>query len=267
MVLILLSNPLLTRQGICASNILRLNTAKGDSKMSVHALKARLAALKAGPSWQGETWRKRRKYQLRHPRIVYNPSFSRGSDEHCRWVEDTDRSGLRFVGYVTEYRDSERFRSKPSLGWYGDNFQDSTYYPVVFQLPSRNKVERYAYGYTDPYNKGAAMLCFDYCDNKDDAQRWACALAKHAAEESREEDAKFQAEQQIEDCLEDISNIRRDILALCREMKTICSKVSGVDTMRKLLKQKLEDMLEERSKKYSRIETLRDNYWAAVERY
>lgn len=234
--------------------------------MPIHTLKARLEALKTGPSWQGDTWRERRKYQLRHLRTVYNPQFLRNGVPF-RWVEDTSACGLRFVGYVTEYRDSERFRAKPSLGWYADYSYSKAFNPVVFQFPTNHGEQRFAYGYADPWNPGAALLAFDPCHTLDDAQRWACSMTKRAAEESREEDAKFQAEQQIESSLEEIASIRAQCLSLIKELKAECSKLSSLPAVSAALRESLKASLQEREKLYSRIEELRADYWRAVAEY
>ena len=202
-----------------------------------------------------------------HKSSAYNPPCAHYDNTHCRWVENVDRAGLRFVGYVKWLRDchgGNYFNSSPALGWYIDSFQEDCLYPVVYRLPSRDGAQRFVYGYADPFNDGAAFLSFDYCDDEKDAQAWACSLAKAAAEDAREDDAKCQAENQIDDIGNELKEIRQTILALCLECKKACATLADAPTIRATIKAKIESALEERERLRDRRTELEGNHWAAV---
>lgn len=232
--------------------------------------KQRLAADKAkSDSYRGiiggyDTWQDATRQRIRGHYSPYNKPFAVYGENQARWIEDTEEAGLRLVGYVTEFRDSTRFRPKPSLGWYSTNFQDVTLYPVGYRLPSRKGAQRFVYGYADPCNEGAALLCFDPCDSEDDAQRWACAFTKRAAEEHREEDAKYQAEQQIEGIVEELGEIRRRVLALCSELKTACKALADKPAIVATLRAALKSEMRERESLFRRRAKLQKDYWLAV---
>lgn len=236
--------------------------------MPLSTLKARLASLKAkGLSRAGQNWRDVRVAQLRESSAIYNPPFSAHGENNLRWVENVDKAGLRLKGYVRESRHAhgDYFASKPSLGWFTDNFQDEALYPVVYQLPARNGKPRFVYGYADPNNEGAALLSFDACDDENDAQRWACSMTKAFAEDAREEDAKFQAEQQTESLRETITELRKEFLELCAEARKACRAMPEMfPSIRKTVEGRLRAIVAERTKAFERIETLTDDYWQAV---
>jgi hypothetical protein len=133
---------------------------------------------------------------------------------HARWIEDTARAGLRLVGNAADI-----VRDLPT-GWYCDNFQSETFAAVVYRLPARNGQPVFVYGYADPWNTGAAFLCFDNDAETDrDAARFADSFTERRAEESREFYAKEQAATDIEEAREAIREARDEHSELCAEIR------------------------------------------------
>lgn len=154
-----------------------------------------------------------------------NPEFSRHGYERLRWVENTDAAGLRFIGYA------DALASIRHNGWYADAFQDEIYRGAVWQLPGRNGRPLFVYGYPDPCNEGAALVCFDLVQgdgngsawDKDDGARTAANLAdgmaEAFAEEAREYSEAWQAAREWQDIGEEMQETRREARELVRAMR------------------------------------------------
>lgn len=154
--------------------------------------------------------------------IGYNPRHDAHGYKQCAWIENVGR-GLRGVGYADEIL--SRLRHK---GWYTDDTQSDVYRGIVYQLPGRDGKSLYVYGYADPMNRGAAFLCFDYVDDKEDAARFADRLAEIFAEEEREYQEAWRAGRDYVDLEEEIKKVRAAALALAKERHT--AKGSGYPT-------------------------------------
>lgn len=165
----------------------------------------------------------------------YNPAFK--SDTYrtvgqLRWIENTDRAGLRFVGHADELDKSIQHN-----GWYIDSFQDDTYRGAIWQLPGRNRQNVYVVGYVDPNNPGAALIDFDAIygepswrdryddDDLRDAARAADRMAELFAEAEREFQLKDAAERRAEELREEAAELRR---GLCEEIQTVRKKIASL---------------------------------------
>ena len=226
--------------------------------------RVRLNALSAYAATHGGTWRDylgqwesdpTYRDRLRHA-YVYNPEST--SNKHCRWIESTRLAGLRFVGFSDEILPRMGHR-----GWYADSFQDETYRGAVYQLPARHGQSVYVHGYNDPNNKGAAFLCFESTDDKEDAARWADGMAERMAEDSREYEAKDSAQVQIGELRDEIAQHRADARAIVREMKA--NRVAYGPAVCRALRDHIASHRADSRKAWKRIEALQDNYWLAVE--
>ena len=159
---------------------------------------------------------------------IWNPVFTpTGSHRKCRWVENTDDAGLRFVGFADELIRLNQ------TGWYADQWQDETYRGAVWQIPARNGCAQYLAGYVDSMNENAALLDMDiiigtrgfhstYGDHDDaliDAARDADSFAEHMAEESREFYLKDMAEQRAEELREEAKDLRSDLCDTITEQR------------------------------------------------
>lgn len=135
---------------------------------------------------------------------------------HGSKVEWVEECSLRFVGYAG---DTGR---NAHTGWYCDSFQDGKTRGVVFRLPSRSSNPEqdedkgeFVAGCTDPWQwngkKDSGPFIMELCiyDSLRDAMYSADMLAGNHAEDCREDDAKQQAEQQIEDTKAEIESARQ----------------------------------------------------------
>jgi hypothetical protein len=184
-----------------------------------------------------------------HYASVVNPPFRSGSTT-LRWIERPESIGLRLVGFADEIS-----RNIDHKGWYTNEFCDSseTLRGIVFQWPSRHGVERYVYGYADPDNEGAAALCFDVTDDKNDAARWADSIAEYAAGEEREYQAASSARFQFDELGEDISDTRKSALRLIAELKAkrraLCDAPAIIAALRSDIEQMLDSIREARERR------------------
>jgi hypothetical protein len=188
----------------------------------------------------------------RYPSSTYyasavNPPFRSGSTT-LRWIDRLGSIGLRLVGFADEIS-----RSIDHTGWYTSEFCDETLRGIVFQWPSRHGVERYVYGYADPNIEGAATLCFDITDDKNDAARWADSIAEHTAEEEREYQAASSARFQFDELGEDISDTRKSALRLIAELKAkrraLCDAPAIIAALRSDIEQMLDSIREARERR------------------
>jgi hypothetical protein len=188
------------------------------------------------------------------PRESLNPSW-----RHCRWVENAGKA-MRLVGFADEID-----RSIGHNGWYSDNFHDETLRGVVYRLPTHNGRAVFAYGYADPWNDGAAFLCFDNdAEDEKHAARFADQLAERCAEDQREHEARDSAQNEIEELTARLVEIRRQVLTLIRETRAVCASLNGAPTVKAAIQEGLRHLLGERSEAFERREKLQENYWEAV---
>lgn len=153
------------------------------------------------------------KRKIKKECIEYNPRFKAHGYDHVRWVEHA-ADGLRLVGFA------DKIVGLRHMGWYTDeDGYGDTYRGVVYQLPSGGDGERFAYGYADPCNDGAALLCFDLEGSKEDAARAADQFAEIFAEEAREYSTAWGAGRRYEDLGEEIKEARKEALAIGAEMR------------------------------------------------
>lgn len=171
---------------------------------------------------------------------------------HC---DSLDQLGWRIVG------DCHKVNSWiKHTGWYSDSSQYGMYVGVVLQLPSRNGVEQYVPAIRhSEYDTGTVYLN-EITPEKQDAANWADQNAEREAQESREADAKDQAEQQIAEARDEIHLINRQVLPALKELKgamltpAICSMVRAGIT----------DLLGDRATQFRTIKKLEDDFWQAV---
>lgn len=189
-----------------------------------------------------------------HYTSVVNSPFRSGSTM-LRWIERSESIGLRLVGFSDEIS-----RSIDHNGWYTSEFCDETLHGIVFQWPSRHGVERYVYGYADPDNEGAAALCFDVTDDKDDAARWADSIAEYAAGEEREYQASSSARLQFDELANDISDTRKSALRLIAELKAKRRALCDAPAIIAALRSDIEQMLDSIREARERRATLEDEF-------
>jgi hypothetical protein len=214
----------------------------------------------------------KRRYGADSDRVIFNPSHSSHSDRHVRWVENAS-DGLRLVDFA------DKIIGLNHQGWFTEDDGDNgeVYRGVVYQLPTRKGKQRFAlptrkgkqrfalptrkgeqrfaYGYADPNNEGAALLCFDPCDDKEDAAHWADRFAEKHAEEERDYKRAWQAGSRFASLGEEIADARRDCLALIRDTKAGCPTIADLPSVKSTIRaavmsylQEIEDARKERAK-------------------
>jgi len=186
-----------------------------------------------------------------------NQPFKSGSSV-LRWVENADEifPKIRWHDKVQSYC--------RHCGWYIDNFKNETVRGVVLTLPGRRG---FAAGYADPFNFSDKMMTgpcaveiTEIFEDECDAACTADSLAENYADEAREEDAKFQAERQIENTRDEIKSLVAEILGLVHGIRR--STLDSVVCDR--LRRDIRHLLAKKTQCYERIDKLTENYWDAV---
>jgi len=175
-----------------------------------------------------------------------------------RWVENLSH-------YFRNITPSHDIIKLNHTGWFTDNDNNETCHGLVLQLPARDGKEIYLCGVNDPNNDDAGFVAFRKCewaDNKEDAARWADRMAERYAESEREHDAKFHAEQDIEQARERIVAIRLDLRSLITSTRESVLKPRVCEAVRDQMK----SLREESHELWKEITERQDNYWSAVER-
>ena len=168
----------------------------------------------------------------------------------ARWCENLS-------AYFREHGPADKVIRLNHKGWFIDNLQDETIRGAVYRLPPG----KFLAVAMDPWNEGAGMIENCVYDCEKDAARNADRIAEIYAENARQDDAKFQAEVQIENAKELIANARetvRELIAGIRQSNLaprICAQLKN-------------DIKRERAgirAQFARIEKLSACYWNAVQ--
>jgi len=175
----------------------------------------------------------------------------------CRWVENVESVGLRFVCYADKELSYLRHE-----GYFADHYQDQVIRGAVWQLPARDGCETYVYGWKDPNNEGAACIDFERTDDKTSAAKWADSMAEREAEKQREFYAKDAAAQDIENFREAIHHNNQDALILIKEIKQAGQFTPAIC---RALKTQLQKMLDYRARQFELIRKRQRDFWSAVE--
>lgn len=207
----------------------------------------------------------------------FNNSIFKRYNETLLWFEDPASCGLRFIGYADECT-----HRVGHTGWYLDSFQDSTVRGAVWQLPGRKGVTLLAYGVVCTDNPSGACISLDlqrltsgenYYDTRDlvsGVVHLADRLAKVWAEEAREDDALYQAEQITEEKYQELRDLRTEIVSLCREMRSLRTLDlfnAKAPVSASILEGRIRDALQERNEAWGRIKELADNPRASFEAF
>ena len=155
-------------------------------------------------------------------------------------------------------------------GWYTDNFQDNSVIAAVvwFRNPRRiNENDQHrqympALHYSD-WDGG--IIFNEVYDTPNEAAYRADQRAERHAEECREDNAKETAAYQIAEIKEEIHAINKELLPLVKHLKTGPEKNHFIGPVYRAAKEYLSQKLEDKADKYSRIRTLIDDPWRAVE--
>lgn len=221
-------------------------------------LKQRLAFYKSKIGHNGITdWRaivSRFHYWNKSPLV--NRSQNGAWCDRSRFIENPSAVGLRFVDFADKIVDIRH------TGWFCDDIQDRTLRGAVWQLPARNGAPVYVYGWQSSDDENAAFICFIVQTEKRDAAWLANSMAESDAEKEREENAKYRAEQDIENAREAIHELNKEALPLIKEIKKAGSFSPAIC---QALKAQLRTMFNKRKAQFELIATRERDYWSAVE--
>lgn len=193
--------------------------------------------------------------KVRERTIRYNPPFK---------LEGWGPSTMRWIEHASDGLRVHRAPARDNC-WYVDNCGDDTTTAHVLQLPSAGGVLRYMGATSDPYNPDCFLTDGDVTDNIKEAAYWAQRLAERYAETCREDDAKFQAEQQIADAKESICGLREQHSRLVEEMRRSREILGDVPLLVNNARKGLRSLREDVAKAHKRIKQLTNNYWYAVQ--
>ena len=217
----------------------------------------RLTKLKALAVENKTDWRAIRadyrgdKFKFPRKEYIYNPRIentSKFDSSHKRFIENTEKAGLREVGAAHEIVTRNTSHCPiDHTGWFIDNYECETIAGYVWQLPARKGQPVYVVGYKDNNNEGAALIDFEAIygayggdeykesDELRDAARAADSMAQYAAEKEREYQRQYEREQRIESIAEEIASERASIRALIADIRkaqlddvpAICATLKG----------------------------------------
>ena len=237
--------------------------------MGIYSQKALLETLKAKAAEYPNiypTWK--RAFKSYPPRITrgqkhYQNSVTLSKDKTCYFCDTFDDFPADYLGTANSVL--------PRLphGWYADNFQEQTVRPhvLLMRVKNRNGKKELVYLAGVDYSDWDGVIVFVdiYHDCQEDAARAANYEAERIAEQCREDDARYQAEQQIEEKREELHQINKKTIALIKELKRGLSlKISNYPAICATVHESIQDAIEEKSEIYAKIAELKDNYWSAV---
>jgi hypothetical protein len=138
------------------------------------------------------------------------------------WVENVS-GGFRFVDYADKLAGCIQH-----TGWYTNEFYDSSYRGVVYQLPGRNRKPQFVAGYADPDNEGCARIDFSALHNDSrDAALAADRFAEIEADKERDYQTAWQAGLRYVDSNSELNATRHEFIALRSEMRDARKALSG----------------------------------------
>lgn len=194
--------------------------------------------------------------KARDATIRYNPPFK---------LRDCWPATYRWIEHASDGLRVHRAPGRDNC-WYVDNCGAETTTAHVLQLPAgRDGTLRYMAATSDPYNPDCYLTDGDLTENMKEAAQWASRLAEHYSEQCREDDAKFQAEQQIEQAKEDICGLREQHSRLVEELRRSRAILGDVPLLVNNARKGLRSLREDVAKAHKRIKQLSDNYWYAVQ--
>jgi hypothetical protein len=190
--------------------------------------------------------------------------------------EAGDLTAYNLDGYDATPCNTIRPRYFDYTGYYSDNFQHDVITPQVVTIKAGRRgvfiCPAIAYSESDCaaiyFSRGqfapADINCDAYESATMDAARAADSIAERLAEQSRDDDAKFQAEQQAENLKEDNQQARKAAHALIvaiRDQRAIGDIVAPICNA---LISEIKGLRREIQRNNARINQLAADYWLAV---
>lgn len=147
-------------------------------------------------------------------------------------------------------------------GWYADSDLQVTYVGVAYQLPAKDRQERWLAGYLNTEAENVTLDIGGTCiyDSKEEAARAADSFAEREAEKARDYDAQ-------ESARFDIAEAREEIHKINKRFRTLAAETRGhrfTPAICEALKEKLQELLADRRAQFKTIKEREANYWSAV---
>jgi hypothetical protein len=209
------------------------------------------------------TWQQQR---YPKPDVLSRPDLTRSTDKQKYFVDSLDQFPCK------KWIDAEKTGARNISSWYADNMQHELITPAVVFIRNPKALND-----DDRDNAGAhiqfmpaiywsdcdsATVYADVYDCMNEAAHAANRYAERVAEEGREEDAKYRAEEDIKTHREMIHELNREALPLIAELKA--HPEGYAEPICKVIKNTLNDIMYQRAKAFQNIEKLEDNYWNAI---
>lgn len=165
--------------------------------------------------------------------------------------------------------DAKEFTRLKHSGWYTDNFQDGLVKGAVIAIRTGAKEDEDGAHFqympaTYHTDWDGATIYNDFYACKSDAAIAADGYAEREAEVCREDDAKYQAEHQIDALKEELHDLNKSTLAVIKEVKS-GFQVGQFNAICGLIRKSIKTAVERRTEIFEEIEKLEDNYWLSVE--
>jgi hypothetical protein len=190
------------------------------------------------------------------------------SDDKSRFFADAFEKMPGYVDHVDAHEVSHRL----PLGWYCDTFQHQTIKAAVISIRHPQKLNTdndshvfYLAGtYSEDYD-GVTIYTDKLFESQNSAAYYADRLAEKEAEQSREDDEKFHAEQKIEQLKADYHELNIDGLALIKEIKQAAG--SFTPHICATLKNEIMATVREKKQLLKSIKKLIEQPWTIAENY
>lgn len=188
--------------------------------------------------------------------IIYGPVNNTYGYKNVRWVENAS-CGLRLVGFA------DKIAPIDHQGWYtrDDDCDSDTYRGVVYQLPARNGLAMYVYGYADPNDDDCALLCFDDPKTEmSEAARAADRLAEIWAEHERDYHRAWDAGRCFAELGDQIADMRMQALQLAWELKEMRRRGVAYKATNETLREKIKTLYRSIQRARKKRKQLVDDY-------
>ena len=202
-------------------------------------------------TWKDERWPTPKAIQKFYP-------LSHSDDKSRLFIDDWDKWPGNDLG------DAYEVTRLDNTGWFSDNFQDGLVKGRVVSLRTP-KGTRFYPGIYYTNCEGVTVYMNDYFtgeDGAEEAARRADHYAEKDAEQCREDDAEYQADQRIGELKEEYHALNKSVLDEIKTIKAQLDLFSIKEKIRDLIKSL--SVCEERKRLQDEIQEYLDNPWRAV---
>jgi hypothetical protein len=173
-------------------------------------------------------------------------------------------------GYIEEPKDADKCCRMDYNGWYTDDFQSDTLIPVVVSIRHPQKINPeneshifYMAGTKHSSWDGVTVYTCELFEEERAAARRADQIAEKEAEQYREEDQKFQAEEKIGELKTEYHELNKEALTVIKDARN----ASGIfpASICELIKSKLDETLQRKRDILRSVKELTNRPWMLSE--